>query len=472
MAETRPLLVKSGYGGTFVRFGGAGAAAQPPSAGLVLRHFAEVMPPPSAFCDNPNQRQAFFRRLQTGPYQFHMTAHGRAPFPPELVEPAFLAFLSEWSSDDPPDYRLWPGRGPDALGEILSELLQVPLEIKSIPGSRSQCDLAFAVKPGQMPALIVEVKPESDEGAAYQLAAYYAGFWAAKARGACPSFLVQVCGGRISVSCAITTAKGIIIEELTPAVGVLPFANPTCLRPAFKLFGALRIALPILTKSLQSLARRHCGGTRLAFPFSLCQDIPVRINSQIRETLCFRALLGSVSPATPTATPVILKIARGRYGLHAHILAMRQGFAPPLLACYRLPEMTSLLLASGEPAEPEDPVADYLVVIMAEVSFTPWSILSTEQRQALAPALRQAVHALHEADYVHGDLRECNVGIIDAPPAPPHLGIIDYDWAGRNACYPLFINHQIAWPEGVRDGGPITQAHDEYWLELLSRWDD
>ncbi|KAJ4457210.1 hypothetical protein PAPYR_7378 [Paratrimastix pyriformis] len=437
-----------------VQPGCAGAATQSPSsAGLVMRHFFADMPLPSAFCDNPYQRDAFMRRVQTGPYQFHMTAHGRAPFPPQLRCPARfgLCQLIGMYAAAAASVRANQGQEldlSDALRGILAKLLQVRLEIQSIPGTwgDSLADLVYAVPDdedtGEMPALIVVVKPELDEGAAYQLAAYYVGLWAAKARGACPSFLIQVCGGHVSLSCAITTAKGIIIEELTPAVGVLPYADPTCLRPAFRLFGALRKTLPILTKSLQSLARRHCGGTRLAFPFSLCQDIPVQIHTQIYETLCFRA---TVSPATP----VILKIARGRYGLHAHIFAMRQGFAPPLLACYRLPEMASLLLASGEPAEAEDPVADYLVVVMAEVPFTPWSQMSIEQRQAQEPALRQAVRTLHESDYVHGDLRRCNVGLIDAPLAP-HLGIIDYDWAGRNssACYPPFINHRIAWPKG------------------------
>ncbi|KAJ4457199.1 hypothetical protein PAPYR_7365 [Paratrimastix pyriformis] len=464
----------------------AGAAVQlPSSAGLVLRHFFADMPHPIALCNNPDKRDVFLRRAQTGPFQFHITAHGRAPFPPQLVEPAFLAFCSEWASDAPPDYSLCrligkyaevasaaaaqDSRDPEndfryAIRGILAKLLQVRLEIKSIPETwgDSLADLVYAVPDedtDEMPALIVIVKPELEGGAAYQLAAYYVALWAAKARGACPSFLMQVCGGHVSLSCAITTAKGIILEELTPAVGILLYADPACFRPAFRLFGALRKALPILTESLQSLARRHCGGTHLAFPFSLCQDIPVQIHTQIYETLCFRALLGSVSPAAPPATPVILKIARGRYGLHAHIFAMRQGFAPPLLACYRLPEMASLLLPSGKPAEAEDPVADYLVVIMADVPFTPWSQLSPEQQQAQEPALRQAVRMLHEAGYVHGDLRRCNVGLIDASPAP-HIGIIDYDWAGRNnnnACYPPFINHRIAWPKGVPSAPPIAR---------------
>ncbi len=48
--------------------------------------------------------------------------------------------------------------------------------------------------------------------------------------------------------------------------------------------------------------------------------------------------------------------------------------------------------------------------------------------------------------------------------------IIDFEWAGvaEQAAYPFFMNHtDVIWPDGARDGQPIKQEHDLWWLNLL-----
>lgn len=44
------------------------------------------------------------------------------------------------------------------------------------------------------------------------------------------------------------------------------------------------------------------------------------------------------------------------------------------------------------------------------------------------------------------------------------------NWAGiaDQALYPFFMNHtDVIWPDNARDGQPIKQAHDLWWLQLL-----
>ena len=81
--------------------------------------------------------------------------------------------------------------------------------------------------------------------------------------------------------------------------------------------------------------------------------------------------------------------------------------------------------------------------------------------------LREAVKTLHDAGYVHGDLRGPNVLVT----ASEGLKIIDFDWCGKEgeARYPADISlvPGLPWHDGVRRGGKITMEHDNYMLELL-----
>lgn len=81
--------------------------------------------------------------------------------------------------------------------------------------------------------------------------------------------------------------------------------------------------------------------------------------------------------------------------------------------------------------------------------------------------LREAVGALHDANYVHGDLREPNVLI-----TADGLKIIDFDWCGEDgvARYPAHISlvPDLGWHEGVSRGGLIRKDHDEHMFGRLT----
>ena len=81
--------------------------------------------------------------------------------------------------------------------------------------------------------------------------------------------------------------------------------------------------------------------------------------------------------------------------------------------------------------------------------------------------LRMAMDGLHEAGYVHGDLRGPNLLI-----AKDGLKLVDLDWCGKagEARYPASINvgSDIEWHKGVLRDGFIEKAHDEHMFNLLT----
>jgi len=80
--------------------------------------------------------------------------------------------------------------------------------------------------------------------------------------------------------------------------------------------------------------------------------------------------------------------------------------------------------------------------------------------------LQGSAETLHNAGYVHGDLRGPNILI-----TAQGLKIIDFDWCGKKgeARYPADISlvPGIRWHDEVERGGIITEEHDNYMVGLL-----
>ena len=82
------------------------------------------------------------------------------------------------------------------------------------------------------------------------------------------------------------------------------------------------------------------------------------------------------------------------------------------------------------------------------------------QDQRFADKLRTAIQTLHDANFVHGDLREPNVLITE----DGDMKIIDFDWCGKEGevHYPSDINlgKGVGWDSDVVCGGLIKKNHD------------
>jgi serine/threonine protein kinase len=174
------------------------------------------------------------------------------------------------------------------------------------------------------------------------------------------------------------------------------------------------------------------------------QVIDFKYESRIPEKLVFFA------KANQEELPSLcVKFVR-RYSADAHLLLAEAGHAP------KLRSFTSL------------PGGWHMVVMDA----SPFSLLSSISRKSCNIAVstvQNAVGILHKHNFVHGDIRDCNIlaHVDDKENAIIH--IIDFDWAGKigEARYPMRVNTKsVARPSGVGDGELITTHHD---LQMIAR---
>jgi len=155
-----------------------------------------------------------------------------------------------------------------------------------------------------------------------------------------------------------------------------------------------------------------------------------------------------------------------RYCKEGHEFLAAKGFAPKLHAFERLPGGLYMVIM--------DDVSDEYVSLFNLIRDNP-SLLSEEHlgaRRSLSDKIRQSLRQLHQAGFVHGDIRDTNVmakwdGFNDWS-----FLVVDYDSCGKikQVRYPLNLNTtSVQRPEGATGGAIIEAEHD---LEMLDHiWD-
>lgn len=144
-----------------------------------------------------------------------------------------------------------------------------------------------------------------------------------------------------------------------------------------------------------------------------------------------------------------------RYCREAHELLASRGMAPKLYHCEQL--------AWG-----------WLAIVMEDIGGD--NLHELANRKDVPPdiiqAVRAAVQRLHDSDFVFGDLRPPNVVVRRVAQEDGstqwHGSLVDFDWAGKagEAKYPVNINTEIEWAEGVCAAEFIKKEHD---LEMLQK---
>jgi hypothetical protein len=146
---------------------------------------------------------------------------------------------------------------------------------------------------------------------------------------------------------------------------------------------------------------------------------------------------------------VVVKFAHSYCG-EAHRLLADSSLAPRLLYCEKVKD-----------------VGMYVVVMGLAVNLVGAKEILNEPKLArrVTQDLQRAVQILHDADFVHGDLREPNILVQKGG----NVQIIDYDWCGKEGevYYPADINDGIQWADGVYCGGPIKKEHDKEMVKHL-----
>jgi hypothetical protein len=144
-----------------------------------------------------------------------------------------------------------------------------------------------------------------------------------------------------------------------------------------------------------------------------------------------------------------------RYSEAAHLCLASYNSAPTLRHCNRIS-------------------TTWTAVVMDRSTYTTLYglCLTEDQQEKVRRKVGETLQVLHDAGFVHGDLRDTNILIdldsLDSNDVRIHF--VDFDWAGRigEAKYPDDINRiTVRRPEGIEGGKLITMEHDKAMLSYL-----
>ncbi|KAJ7025983.1 hypothetical protein C8F04DRAFT_966932 [Mycena alexandri] len=143
-----------------------------------------------------------------------------------------------------------------------------------------------------------------------------------------------------------------------------------------------------------------------------------------------------------------------RYSPELHHFCAQKGFAP---------ELKAVVDIGGR----------WRMVVMADVSEAYHSVGESQEFSSIVthPCLEQfkrAVQGMHNAGFVHGDIRLPNILVHKTDVNKPLL-LVDFDWGGlaNEVRYPGALNPVIQRHSGARSGLCITTDHDTFMLEQL-----
>ena len=156
-----------------------------------------------------------------------------------------------------------------------------------------------------------------------------------------------------------------------------------------------------------------------------------------------------------------------RYCEQAHRFLADRELAPRLHAVERLP--------GGQHMVVMDDVSNDYINLFKFIQDNP-DLLSKDNegtRNLFQQTVRDCLIQLHQAGFVHGDVRNTNIMVKTIGLDDLSFLLVDYDSGGkiREVRYPLDLNtSEVKRPEGAMGGGVVEVEHD---LEMLNYvWDN
>jgi hypothetical protein len=143
---------------------------------------------------------------------------------------------------------------------------------------------------------------------------------------------------------------------------------------------------------------------------------------------------------------ICIKFVR-RYSMEAHVRCSSLGFAPTLKGFERIP-------------------GGWYIVVMDFIEDEYHNLETSPDKASFESEVRVSVESLHEAGFVHGDIRSANIMV--KKDGSPGIMILDFDWAGLagQVKYPMGVNDiDIRRPNGAQDNEFIMVEHD---IEMLN----
>jgi serine/threonine protein kinase len=266
---------------------------------------------------------------------------------------------------------------------------------------------------------------------------------------------VGIAGPHLTVTGAIFGDK-LATQRLTDYIYL--GAHPSCRRRSGLYEGIRRVAriphaLSVSTKLLKDYYLKLDNEAGPSFPTPLIppyfQDFTFngatykleytkRMAMEYPDKAVFEASIKPTSQAGGI-NAVVVKFSHS-YCKSSRVLLAEKSFAPRLLYC-----------------EEVESVGMYVVIMNLVVGK---HVVAPRQDKNFTDKLRMAVRTLHDAGFVHGDLREPNALVTD----DGDIKIVDFDWYGEDgeALYPADINlgQGVGWDPDVARGGLIKKEHD------------
>ncbi|KAG2039315.1 hypothetical protein BDR03DRAFT_952570, partial [Suillus americanus] len=230
---------------------------------------------------------------------------------------------------------------------------------------------------------------------------------------------------------------------------------------AARTFGALKIAI----EELEELYTRPIPFYKPKDPYFKCPYPRQYTNSAgvIQEfsydepgILRDRLIFFGETVGDGAGSKICIKFVR-HYSRHAHDFCASKGHAPKLIAYNPLPGGWNMVIMEALDISDD-------CFSSRPGSYRLLSKIADLDRQSLEEAITSLMRELHNAGYVHGDLRDANFVVQDNK----HFMLLDFDWAGpmQETYYPMHVNRRdIRRPKGASDGEKILAEHD---LDMLN----
>lgn len=356
-----------------------------------------------------------------------------------------------------------------AMNDILSDYLGIWVAIVPISTDGISAEGGFVTQCGpsaanRMAAVLVEYEADMAIGnctPVEQSIGYYIQCFRhlavfARERSICPSLLISVVGPYMSVSFA-AHCQHVVIDPATPFMPLLmlPHDVDTMMQVA-RMLKAIKNCAERLTvhyRGLPALALSADELEQLRYPYkrsfvgSNGASCNYKYLRQLGKRLVFEAEVTAVEAGAvvQVGAHILVKFTRTYCSAtHRVCEALTPSAAPRLYAETVMP-------------------GGWICVVMEFIADARHFV--AKQGGPAAVDLTRAVSALHESDFVHGDLREQNILVRD-----DRVFILDFDWSGTvgQLTYPPFMNHvDVTWADDAGYLMPLKKSHDTHFMNMM-----
>ncbi|CUA77704.1 hypothetical protein RSOLAG22IIIB_12774 [Rhizoctonia solani] len=353
----------------------------------------------------------------------------------------------------------------EAFKPLLTQLLDIYVGNSDTPGVTP--DGVIQGSNGTYP-MILEIENKFDTDPSVETAVALADYWRdnrfdwVRRLCCCPSMILAIKGPWMCVMGGIMLGYRPVVQPLTPffLVGNNP-SSPEHANIVSKIFASLAKSLSELDHFDRGL-QRFRGTRNFAGHFPYIQQLIInrkRVDIEYQGfSMPWKPVFQAVARSEDgDAYPITVKFAKS-YNAAAHRLLAAMNLAPELL-----------FISSEDPSEFK--VANRTMVVMKEAPHRNLSGTSPPPDCVLRD-VKRALDVLHKHNIVFGDLRPPNVLAVKDKNTYQTTGgmLVDFDWCGTagQATYPVDINMNMEWPEGVGPGLPMQLEHDKVMLKRLS----